>query len=173
MESLRLRRICAVVVMTAALAGCDGSRSGPGGDAPGTRRVHANGLQLSVQEGPCLAAADALPRETYAVALTATGFALVPCSNRYRRQPFNISVQLLETPPKSTGYRFRYLGAGRIVWYRASHSEEGGSSGFEWDVEAFERVGKRWIHYSEEKLAEDEPDELWEIAQGTRYAPAQ
>jgi hypothetical protein len=168
MEWLHLRRICAAIVVTAALAACDT----PSPDASATSHVHANGLQLSVHEGPCVSTPGALPRESYDVALTSVGFGLIPCDNRNRRQPFTISVELLDTAPKSTGHRFRYLGSGRIAWYRASHSDEGGSSGFEWDVDAFERVGKRWIQYSEHKLDEDQPSELWDIAQGTRYTPA-
>lgn len=158
--------------MTAALAGCDSSGPHAGEEAQATRRVHANGLQLSVREGPCVSTPGALPRESYDVALTSAGFGVVPCDNRNRRQPFSISVRLLETPPKSTGHRFRYLGPGRVVWYRAEHSDEGGSSGVQWTVDAFEHVGQRWIHYSEDKLDEDEPRELWEIARGTRYVPA-
>ena len=124
--------------------------------------VHANGLQLSVSE------------TLYRVGTTPVGFVLIPASpsNNHRRDPFTVSIQLLATSPKATGHQVRYLSSVRALWYTATHDEEGGSSGWEWTVVAFEHVGNHWIQYQESKLSERQPDELWEIAQGLRYLPS-
>ena len=93
-------------------------------------------------------------------------------SNADRRDPFTVLIELLATPPEATGHRVRFPGSWRILWYAATHEEEGGSSGWEWTVDAFEHVGDHWIQYREYKLSEREPDELWEIARGLRYLPS-
>jgi hypothetical protein len=133
------------------------------GDSPpkGTPQVHvhANGLQLSL-------------RENYRVTTTPVGFVIEPPNNEHLRQPLTVSVRLLKTAPEATGHRLHYLGSWRIAWYTATHDEEGGSSGVDWTVLAFEHVGDHWIEYGERKLSEWEPNELWEIARALRYVPA-
>lgn len=117
--------------------------------------AHANGLQLSVSE-------------IYEVKTTPVGFVIqLPHSDK-RRNPFTVSVQLLPTPPNVRGYRLRYLGPERLLQYKVTHEDEGGSSGVNWTVVAYEHVGNRWIEYFEDKLSEDEPVELWKIAEGLR-----
>jgi hypothetical protein len=89
------------------------------------------------------------------------------------RSPIEVSIQLLETPPKATGYRFSYLGSGRILWYSVTHETEGGSGGVDYTMVAFEHVGNRWIRYRQVRQGEGEPVfELWEIAQGLLYLPS-
>ena len=154
----------------AVLAGCDSGSSNPcpvGAYAndpsqqavPLKAHVHANGLQLSAAE-------------TCQVRTTPVGFVIVSSINDHLRYPFQVSVELLETQPQATGHRVRYLGSGRILWYSATHPEESGMGGPEWEMIAFEHVGNRWIRYREDKQDEWEPDELWDIAQGLRYLPS-
>ena len=118
--------------------------------------VHPIGLQLSIAPG-------------YLVMTTPVGFAIAPVNNAHLRDPINISIELLATPPESTGIRLRYLGSGRLLWYSVERIKEGGSSGWEWSVVAFEHVGEKWIKYRENKLTERQPDELWEIARGLAF----
>jgi hypothetical protein len=148
------------VLAMALLAGCGGS-SGLSQQGAPQMNVHTNGLQLPASE-------------TYRVKTTPVGFVLEPASpsNQDRRDPFTVSVQLLTAQPDVTGHRVRSLDSGRALSYAATHDEEGGSSGVNWTVVAFERVGDRWIQYREDKLSEREPSELWEIAQGVRYVPS-
>jgi len=94
-----------------------------------------------------------------------------PVRNSDRRSPLTISIQLLVTPPNVTGHQVRHVGSLRALWYTATHDEEGGSSGVEWTVVAFEQVGNNWIQYRETKLSESEPEELWEVARDLRYLP--
>jgi hypothetical protein len=151
----------------AVLAGCGSSNPGQAASSIGADQspqstpqlhVHANGLQLSVPE-------------TYQVGTTLVGFVIEPTGNNHRRNPITISIQLLATPPETKGHRVRYLGSQRVLWYTATRDEEGGSSGVEWTVVAFEQVGNHWIQYRENKLSESEPEELWGIAMGLRYLP--
>jgi hypothetical protein len=165
-----MSRISAAVLVMATMAGCHSSNLGSAANSAGSGRspqgapqmhVHANGLQLSVSEA-------------YRVSTTPKGFVLTPASpsNNDRRDPLTVSIQLLATPPQITGYRERRLSSERVLSYTASHEEEGGSSGVNWTMVAFEHVGDHWIQYQENKLAEREPDELWGIAGGSRYIPA-
>lgn len=142
-------------------AACDNSGKPHGQEHITYRRtVLGHGLQLSVSE-------------TYLVDTTPTGFVLAPASprNENRRDPMHISIRLLARRPEATGYRVHYLSPWRLLWYTVIE-EEGGSSGSQWSLVAFERVGDHWLEYQENKLSELEPDELWEIAQGVRYLPS-
>lgn len=167
-----MRRISAAIAVLAVLAGC--GCSGPPGspaDRIGTDagpqsaldlHIHANGLRL--------AASDA-----YQVRMTPAGFAIEPAppGNTDLRIPIHVSVQLLTTQPKSTGYRVNDLGSGRTVWYSITNEGGGGSAGADYTLLAFEHSGDRWIQYRQEKQGEGEPVfELWAIARGLSYAPS-
>jgi len=148
----------------AVLAGCGSSDPIPAGFGRGPQgtpqpHVHANGLQLSVYE-------------TYQVKTTPVGFVIEPVGNRLLRQPIIVHIQLLASRPKAIGYRFWYLGSGRILWYSVTHEETGGSGGAEHTLIAFEHVGNHWIRYDQVRQAEEELFELWEIARGVRYVPS-
>lgn len=118
--------------------------------------AHANGLQLSVSA-------------TCQVGATPVGFVIEPHNKNDTRYPFRVSIQLLATPPQTTGHRVRYLGSGRLLWYSATHGEGVGSGDPDWEMIAFEHVGDRWIQYRETKQDEWQPGELWMIARGLRF----
>lgn len=161
-------RFSAAVLVMAVLAGCgSGGSSNPcpvgryaseqgAPDTPQKMHVHANGLQLSVSE-------------TCQVRTTPMGFVVEPFNNADHRYPFYVSIQLLTTRPESTGYRVRYLGSGRILWYSATHGEGAGSGDPAWEIIAVEHVSNRWIQYRESKQEEWQPRELWKVARGLRY----
>jgi hypothetical protein len=159
-----LSRVSAAVLVMAVLAGCGSSDPIPAAFGRGPQgtpqlHLHANGLQLSVYE-------------TYQVRPTPVGFVIEPAGNPVLRQPIIVDIQLLASRPKAIGYRFSYLGSGRILWYSVTHEETGGSGGAVHTLIAFEHVGNRWIRYAQERQSEDEIFELWEIAQGVRYVPS-
>ena len=159
MERFRVawKGLSAAVLVMAGLAGCGGASSIP---ARGPQQLHVNpnGLQLSVST-------------IFAVRTTPTGFVIEPVS-RFTRSPLSISVQLMAKRPQDAGYRFRYLGSGRIAWYTLTEEPTPGSSGSYCTLIAAEHVGDRWVRYFQEKLTEDQIFELWEIADGLRYVPA-
>ncbi|MET0533985.1 MAG: Tsi3 family protein [Steroidobacter sp.] len=150
----KLQRSAVVTVLAMVLLGGCGDSQTP----VGASHVHANGLRLIVSED-------------FKVTTTPSGFWVETV--HVTRSPIEVSIALLTTRPKSVGYRFRYLGSGRILWYSVTHEQEGGSGGVDYTVVAFEHVGEHWIAYRQVRQSEAQPVfELWQIASGLRYVPS-
>src|SRR5687768_9355993 len=108
-------RLSAAVLVMAVLAGCDSTNPSTAANsasdypcrdlqaAPLKVHVHPNGLQLSVSE-------------SCQVTTTPVGFVIEPPNAVQLRNPFVISVVLMEAPPKARGHRVHYTGSGRFLW---------------------------------------------------------
>ena len=149
-------------LLLAACGGADPARD-PNLQVQSTPHAHPNGLHLLV------------PESAYRVIRTAEGFVAEPAlGNENRRDPLVVSIRLRAEPPDSASVRKRHLAAGRTLRYSVTQDEDGGSGGVDYTLLAFEQVGTYWIHYRQRKQSEyGEPNfELWEIADGVRYAPS-